>query len=279
MSFCSDVKNEICNHKLNKRCCRRSECEGLMLGIKKKKDTTLTFKTGCQSVAEHAFHIFDKSCFKCSIVENDGQRYDVVSLQKGIELELPTKEYDSNCCRSAYVRGAFLACGQLSNPGRSYRIDFNLCNEETALHLQKILVAAGFEPRISVKSNGKATVYIKNSTQVEDLMTYMGAPLSTLDLMEVRVEKDYKNHINRAVNFETANYVRSFDVGEEQALAIEKLQREGLFDNLSDDLKSTALARLEYRDASLSVLAQVLGISRASVNRRLKKIIQLSENI
>ncbi len=279
MSFCSNVKNEICNHKLNKRCCRRSECEGLLLGVKKKKDTTLTFKTSCQAVAEHAFHIFDRACFKCRLIESSEQHFNVASFEKGVEFTLPLKVYDTDCCRSAYIRGAFLACGQLSNPGRSYRIDFNLGNEELAVHLQKVLNSAGFEPRISVKSNGKATVYIKNSTQVEDLMTYMGAPLSTLDLMEVRVEKDYKNHINRAVNFETANYVRSFDVGEEQAKAIEKLQTEGVLDDLPEDLKSTALARLEYRDASLSVLAQLLGISRAGVNRRLKKIIQISENI
>lgn len=277
MSYCSEVKSEICNHKLNKRCCKRAEFWGLMLSVKVKKDGRLTFKTSNLSVAERVAHGMRANGIDCDVAKLKGDMYNVLSANKveGISVGLPNKD----CCITAFVRGAFLACGQLSNPGSSYRVDFNLNGVDDANRLLGVLNSVGFEPRITQKSNGKATVYIKNSTQVEDLMTYMGAPLSSLGLMEIRVEKDYKNHINRAVNFETANYVRSFDAGESQVVAIEKLKSEGVFESLPDDTKKVADARLENPDASLSRIAEITGLSKSAVNRRLKYIIELSDKI
>ena len=278
MSFCSDVKSEICKHKLNRRCCRRAELAGLMLGVKIKKNGCATLKTSILSVAEYVCHLMHKNNIDCNVKGLKGDMYDVSSTNP-IDFNKANQKFDKDCCKSAYVRGAFLACGQFSNPGRSYRVDFNFGSVDAADNLFDILKHVGFEPRVSIKSNGKATVYFKNSSQVEDLLTYMGAPLSTLGLMEIRVEKDYKNHINRAVNFETANYVRSFDVGEAQVAAIKKIQSADLYNSLPDELKIVAEARLENSDASLSTLAEIIGVSKSSINRRLKKLLDISENI
>ena len=280
MSFCSEVKSEICNHKLNKRCCRRAEYAGLMLGVKIKKDGCLTFKTSSYSVAERLCHGMRSNYIDCDIIPLKGDMYNVLSM---FPVQFQTESTDNSkqkeCCLSAFIRGGFLACGQLTNPGRSYRVDFNFNNNDDADKMMNALLSVGFEPRKSIKSNGKVTLYIKNSSQVEDLMTYMGAPLSSLGLMEIRVEKDYKNHINRAVNFETANYVRSFDAGETQVAAIEKIMSAEMLDGLSDDLKLVAKARLENTDASLGRLAEIVGLSKSSLNRRLKTIIDLSNKI
>jgi len=250
-----------------------------MLGVKAKKDGRLTFKTSNLSVAERVAHGMRANGIDCEVVKLKGEMYNVISATKveSVHKDAPTNE--KNCCLTAFIRGAFLACGQLSNPGSSYRVDFNLNCIEDAEKLLSVLNLVGFEPRISQKANGKSTLYIKNSTQVEDLMTYMGAPLSSLGLMEIRVEKDYKNHINRAVNFETANYVRSFDAGESQVAAIEKIKSANMFDCLPDETRSVASARLENADASLARLAEITGLSKSAVNRRLKSIVELSNKI
>ena len=279
MSYCSEVKSEICNHKLNKRCCKRAEFWGLALGVKTQKDGRITFKTSNSSVAERVAHGMRANGIECDVVKLKNEMYNVVSLNKVEGLNRSLSSESKSCCMNAFIRGVFLACGQLSNPGNAYRIDFNFNCIEDAEILLNVLNSVDFEPRISQKANGKATLYIKNSTQVEDLMTYMGAPLSSLGLMEIRVEKDYKNHINRAVNFETANYVRSFDAGELQVFAIEKIKSENMFDSLSDETKTVANARLENADASLNRLAEITGLSKSSVNRRLKSIVELSNKI
>ena len=280
MSFCSEVKSEICNHKLNKRCCRRAEYSGLMLGVKAKKDGCLTFKTSNASVADRVCHGMRSNYIDCDIIPLKGDMYNVLTMFP-VELQDDKTDYSKlkECCLSAFIRGVFLSCGQLTNPGRSYRIDFNFNNIDDADKMMDALLSVGFEPRKSVKSNGKVTLYIKNSTQVEDLMTYMGAPLSSLGLMEIRVEKDYKNHINRAVNFETANYVRSFGAGETQVAAIKKIISADLFESLSEDLKLVAKSRLENPDTSLVRLAEIVGLSKSSLNRRLKTIVDLSNKI
>lgn len=278
MSFCSEVKTEICNHKVQRRCCRRAESNGLLLGIKVKKNGCATFKTSNLDVAELVCLAMHGN-FDCEVVKLKGEMYDVVSKSPINMLVKDGVNYNKDCCKSAFIRGAFLACGQLSNPGTSYRIDFNFNSSDDANRVKTVLESVGFEPRLSLKSNGKATVYFKNSSQVEDLMTYMGAPLSTLDLMEIRVEKDYKNHINRAVNFETANYVRSFGVGQAQCDAIETIKSAGLYDSLSDEVKTVAEVRIDNPDASLINLAKIIGISKSAANRRLKKLMDLADNI
>ncbi len=279
MSFSSEVKTEICSHRLNKRCCRRAEAFGMSLGIRTKKDGRFSFKCSNHDVATHAMHSFIKNYTLCEINQSKNFIYSVDSIEPFDVRDSREIELNNECCLSAYIRGAFLACGQLSNPGQNYRLDFNLANHDDAKSLYDRLVEAGFSPMISLKSSGRATVYFKNSGFVEDLMIYMGAPLSTLDLMEIRVEKDYKNHLNRTVNFETANYVRTYSVGEHHKEAINRLIESGMLDNLADDVKLVASLRLENPDASLSELASLASMSKSSVNRRLKYILEIYEKL
>ncbi len=279
MSFCTEVKNEICSHKASSRCCRKAECVGLYLGAKKKKNGIISFKTGNGEVARLLERCFERQLGSCSvkISKNGSYNIDFESADAGYDFGDISNIFEKDCCRGAFIRGAFLICGQLTNPGANYRLDFNLRAEESARLLFNVLEEAGFAPRISIKSNGYATVYFKNSSAIEDLLTYMGAMLSTLGLMEIKVEKDYKNHLNRTINFDTANFVRSYAASNAQLNAISVLQINGILKALPDELAKTAKLRLDNPEASLTALAEISGISKSSLNNRLHKLVELAK--
>ncbi len=279
MSYCTEVKNEICSHKASSRCCRKAECAGLYLGAKKKKNGNITFKTASQEVAYLIERCFERHLGECTVKISNNGSYNLDFSAGGANYDFGdiSNVFEKECCMASFVRGAFLICGQLTNPGANYRLDFNLRAEESAQLLFAVLTEAGFSPRLSIKSTGYATVYFKNSNAIEDLLTYMGATLSTLDLMEIKVEKDYKNHLNRTINFDTANYVRSYQASNAQIAAIERLQKTGVFDTLSNELAEVARLRIDNPDATLSALAKLSGISKSGLNHRLKKITELAE--
>ncbi len=279
MSYCTEVKNEICSHKASSRCCRKAECAGLYLGAKRKKNGDITFKTASQEVAYLIEKCFERHFGECTVrISNNGSyNLDFLSENANFEFGDISNVFEKECCRASYIRGAFLICGQLTNPGANYRLDFNLRAEESAKLLFSVLSEAGFSPRLSVKSTGYATVYFKNSNAIEDLLTYMGATLSTLDLMEIKVEKDYKNHLNRTLNFETANYVRSYAAGNLQVNAILTLKERGVLDMLSYELVAAAQLRLDNPDASLTALSEISGVSKSSLNHRLHKLMELAK--
>ena len=280
MSFCAEVKNEICSHKASSRCCRKAECAGLYLGAKKKKNGDVTFKTSSQEVAYLIERCFERHLGECTLKISNNGSYNLDFSSNGTNYEFGdiSNIFEKECCRASYIRGAFLICGQLTNPGENYRLDFNLRAEESAQLLFAVLTESGFQPRLSVKSSGYATVYFKNSNAIEDLLTYMGATLSTLDLMEIKVEKDYKNHLNRTLNFETANYVRSYAAGNNQLNAILHLQEQGILETLSPELIATAKLRIDNPDASLTALSEISGISKSSLNNRLHRLMELAKN-
>ncbi len=279
MSYCTEVKNEICSRKASSRCCRKAECAGLYLGAKRKKNGNISFKTASQEVAYLIEKCFERHLGESIVqISNNGTyNLDFSSSDGYFEFSDISNVFEKECCQAAFVRGAFLICGQLTNPGANYRLDFNLTAEESAQLLVAVLNEAGFSPRLSVKSSGYATVYFKNSNAIEDLLTYMGATLSTLDLMEIKIEKDYKNHLNRTINFDTANYVRSYSAGEAQVNAINGLKVRGVYDMLTSEQQEIAQLRLDNPDASLTVLANLAGISRSSFNRKIQKIMELAE--
>lgn len=280
MSFCADVKHELCEQRTSSRCCRRAECAGLTLGVKLNKREKLTFRTASEETAQLAQKIFAKFYGESSLTQiNNGKVYKLESLDTVTPEKLISPEgiLSKTCCRLAFIKGAFLSCGQLANPRTEYRLDFNVCSKETAVFLFNQICECGFSPRISHRSNGTSTVYFKDGASIEDFLTYIGAAIQSLSAMEIRVEKDYKNHINRTTNFDTANYVRAFSCGKEQLEAIGLLEKRGVLATLPLVLQQTAQLRVNNTDASLKELSEISGINRSSLNHRLKRLVELSK--
>ena len=176
---------------------------------------------------------------------------------------------------AAFVCGAFLACGGLSDLNRDYHLEFALPREELEPVLTGILSEVGFIPR-QTKRRGLPVVYFHDSEQMEDLLTFMHCSKMSLELMGIKVLKERRNAANRAFNCDSANIDKVVGAASAQIADIRRLTKEQGLEALPDELRETARLRLEMPEASLRELAEALGLSRSGVNHRLKRLSQLA---
>lgn len=286
MSFCNEVKSELAVIKTHK-CCLRAVGMGLSVALKSLSDSRAVLRTEqadtAMLAASRLSKLYNQECE--TKVSANGKLYTVTlrseavcnSLKAGRMIDM--EHICKPCCVAAFIRGVFLSCGHMVDPKKNYRLDFLMPDERLADTLCQLLSDNGFTPKRSKRNNGSVCVYFIDSTSIEDLLTFMGAINSSLTLMEIKVEKNYTNALNRRGNFDTANYVKTYAIAQAQIAAIERLKECGKFGELSDDLREIADLRLEYTDATLNELAALSHLGRSTVDRRLKKIMQLSEEI
>ena len=173
----------------------------------------------------------------------------------------------------AFLAGAFLVCGTASEPAKSYHMELLPPGGGLADLLFEELSLAGYPPKSSVR-RGETVLYFKESEQIEDLLTMMGAPHCSLELMETKVYKDLRNRANRATNCETANIDKLVRAASQQLADIALLRNTGALLSLPAPVQSVAVLREQYPDASLSELSGYAGLSRSGVNHRLQQIAQ-----
>lgn len=202
-----------------------------------------------------------------------------------LRLMMPQSMLQRTCCKRAYLRGAFLSGGSINDPTKNYHIEFLNNTFEEAERLQSLLADFDVGSRILKRSRQGTSrithvLYLKDSEQIVDVLRIIKAPLSLLELENVRVEKDVKNRIQRRVNCEAANINKTVEASVRQTEAIQYLMREGVFSSLPEELMEIANLRLDYPDMALKDLGTLLDppISKSGVNHRLKKIIQISED-
>lgn len=183
--------------------------------------------------------------------------------------------------RKAYVRGAFLATGNVTDPKQTYHFEIGARHARAVKCLKEILESFSMEGSILERSQKNHLFYVKDSQVISDLLTIMGAVHSTLVFEEQMVLKSARNDVNRKVNCETANLSKTIDAGLRQLRAIEKLQEVGIFEKLDNHLYETGLLRLANPDASLNELVRLSGnnLSKSGLNHRLKKLIELAEEL
>ena len=127
--------------------------------------------------------------------------------------------------------------------------------------------------------DGVYYVYYKHSEAVEDMLTLVGAANAALEVMEIKVEKDMRNKLNRVNNFENANLAKTVNAAVDQTEAIKKIIAAGKLDSLSEALRETAILRKENPDSSLSQLCKISGCSRSGLNHRLKRLIEIANEL
>ncbi len=268
------------------KCCQRAECMGLSLSLKKTADGKVVFRSQQADVAKVAVSRFDRYFnAECKVkVSAAGKSY--TALLEGcsdVDIEdfsfLDSAYIKKDCCASAFVRGAFMSCGHLVDPHKNYRLDFLLPNIKASKIFADFLSSCGFSPKSSVRKDSSVNIYFIDSSSIEDLLTFMGATSSSLSLMEIKVEKNYTNKINRKSNFETSNYLKTYAISTAQVDAIEKIKRLGAFNDLSDELRQVADLRLNNPDSSLNELVEMSKIGRSTLDRRLKKLIDISNKL
>lgn len=207
---------------------------------------------------------------------------EIVYLENKIQINMKNEvdiKKDEMILKSL-VRGCFLGGGSLNNPNNKYHLEILFSTIKNANFILEVLRAFGIEAKMLERKNS-TSIYIKEAEEISKTLAFIGAGKSVLNFEEIRVMRDTRNNINRLVNCETANLNKTINASVEQIEHIEYLKKIGKFDGLPENLKEIANLRQEHPDASLVQLGEMLEnpIGKSGVNHRLKRIIEIAEEI
>lgn len=301
MSFTSQIKAELCKIEWKKPCCLRAECYGAWVFskcfcLKENAFTTENAQVarrmlelaaagaGVSAQLTYAVSRRRQPAYRVSMPEEQ-ERLRLMSEfgHSGREpsLRINRAVLDGGCCQVAFLRGAFLVCGNATDPNKGYHLEFAAPYKNLAGDLYTLLGEA--EPfQISsslVRRPGGYGVYLKDSGQIENLLTFLGATGASMELMQVKMYKEVKNNINRKTNFETANMDKTYSASARQIAAIAAISDTMGLGSLPENLQELAALRLSDPELTLRQLGERLGISRSGVNHRLQKLLEIGEKI
>ena len=187
---------------------------------------------------------------------------------------------EDECCRTAFLRGAFLAGGSVTDPEKRYHLELDTGHAQASREVAALLTEMGFLPH-SVRRGGSSVIYFKQSEHIEDLLTTIGAPAAAMDIMTAKVDKEIRNGANRAMNCDMANVNKTIDAALEQKNAIQRLQENGRLECLPEKLRQTALLRLQYPEMSLSQLAEKCDppVTKSCMNHRMRKLLEEAKKL
>lgn len=214
-----------------------------------------------------------KILMACRLMKPFGVIEEDFSLTDGLILQ-------RECCKRAFIRGAFLAAGSVSDPVKSYHFEIVCLSDAKAKQLQMIMRTFNINARV-VRRKKYYVVYVKEGSQVVDLLNIMGAYNALMDMENVRIVKEMRNRVNRKVNCETANINKTVSAAVKQIEDIRYIMAWSAFDELPEGLQEIAKLRVEYPEATLVELGQMLGtpVGKSGVNHRLKKISLFAEEL
>ena len=186
----------------------------------------------------------------------------------------------NSCCRRAFLRDSFLCIGSISDPNKGYHLEFVCDYENQALRLQEIIESFDIEARI-VRRKKYFVLYVKEGSGIVDLLNIMEAPISLMNLENLRIVKEMRNSINRRVNCEVANITKTVNAATKQIEDITYIRDFYGFNRLQENLREMAEVRLEHPDATLLELGKYLdpAVGKSGVNHRLRKLSELADKL
>ena len=207
-------------------------------------------------------------------------RDDCDNIRTRFPNDLDSSIIKNDCCKPAFLRGAFMACGSVTNPEKEYHLEFSPTTTKLADMLCKLCLDLGIILKVS-KRNNSTLLYLKESEKIEDILTLMGAGHSSLSLMDVKVIKDVRNKINRKTNCETANLSKTVVASAEQIRNIKIIKSKKGLGFLSDELREVAQKRLDNPEVSLRELGRLCSpiLSRSGINHRLERINNIAKDL
>ncbi len=297
-SFSGGVKAEICRNIPAKRCCALAEAFGVLLFCNSFHSEGIRIITESREFAQLLPKLFRKA-FDVSfdvLPEEDASGKLVLQIQEPAKLDtimaafgfsrgntlvlhlnLPIVEED--CCKAAFLRGAFLAGGSVTDPGKGYHLELATTHHTVAREAFALMEESlGFYPKTAVRGGGQV-LYLKQSELISDCLTFLGAPVAAMGIMEARLEKELNNKVNRRCNCDDANTSKVVEAAQEQLSAIRILRERGLLEQLPQKIQVAAAAREENPEASLTELAAMMEppISKPAMNHRLKKLVSMAQ--
>lgn len=296
MSFSADVKAELCRSKLARRCCAQAEACGVLLYCNTFTTQQVRIVTESAAFAQRLPLLFHRA-FGLRFDERSGPDAggkgictltDPVKLARVWDLcafdpggpahHINFAMLEEDHCRAAFLRGAFLAGGSVTDPRKGYHLELATTHLRVSRELAALLREAGHEPK-QVTRKGSYITYFKQSEAIEELLTEIGAPVAAMELMNAKAEKLLRNGVNRRVNCEAANVDKTVDAALVQRRAIAALEEAGTLEELTPKLREAARLRVENPELSLAQLAALCDppVTKSSLNHRMQKLIELSQ--
>lgn len=294
MSFSGDVKSELYGTISKARHCQIAELSAIIcFGCKIEKEdsnSVLKLEQDNESLNKKLYSLVSKTSNSASLDGISGHKIiDVLRTTKIIDddsLEDVKLDYvnklivQQTCCKRAFIRGAFLSAGTISDPNKSYHFEIVAKTSRLAEELRDVLEFFQVGAKI-VRRKNHFVVYLKEGSHIVDVLNIIGAHKSLMDLENVRIIKEMRNDVNRKVNCETANISKMINASVKQIEDIEFIERTIGLSNLPDVLGEMANVRLEHPDTPLKDLGEYLStpIGKSGVNHRLRRISEIADKL
>lgn len=295
MSFSSDAKAELCQAKTDRKCCAVAECYGVLLYCNTFSAREIRIITASGGFAARLPKLLRRGfglCFdslpdagtgKKTLIINDRDKLARIFSAFGSEPEGSLSHHinfgviEEDCCRTAFVRGAFLAGGSVTDPEKRYHLELATPHRSVSREMFSVLLDMGFSPKETQRS-GNSLLYFKKADLIADFFTSLGAPVAAMNVMTAKVDKEMRNTVTRQINCDSANADKTVAAAQEQMAAIRRIVRSYGLDALPEPLKDAALLRITNPEASLADLARLScpAVTKSCLSHRLKKIMSLA---
>lgn len=313
MSFSSETKNELARVEPEKKCDQLAEIAGFLrvsgsLRLSGRGKFTIVIATDNPAIARHYKRLIREYFQIDARLEVGGaealkkghtymltispeDRSESILRETGILLVREGNNFISDgiyeelirrkCCKRAYMRGMFMGTGTVSDPEKSYHLEF-VCESRTLANDLKKMINSFVDLSVKVvQRRNRWVVYMKNSQYISDMLALMGAHAQMLAFENVRVQKSVFNQTTRIMNCDNANTDRTLDASEKQIRAILRLKNAGQLPMMTEKLRELAELRLNNPEASLTQLGEMMDpkLGKSGVNNRMKRILSMAEKV
>lgn len=308
MSFSQDVKGEIKKHISTSRHCQIAEMAAYVanFGHEAPEGGSFFWHSEKEAVLRKVFTLLEKTYNIYSVMEDmtvkdsknkskKAEHIYCITLTEEDEIrkvlqsvrfsEMKEKTVSplllkNDCCRRAFLRGNFLCLGSMSNPAKSYHMEYVCGSRMQAQQIVEMIGTFQIEAKITERKH-HFVVYIKEGEAIVDLLNIMGAHISLMNLENLRIVKEVRSSVNRRVNCETANISKTINAASRQMEDIIYLRDHYGLNRLPEHLREMAEVRLEHEDASLKELGEYLDppVGKSGVNHRLRKLTEMAEEL
>lgn len=298
MSFSQEVKQELLKINPDARHCKLAELAAILIYSRAIREESSCIEFRQESQSDEPF-VMKKGAtllgdlFGTARHDNESNAYFYepeemsnilqtikYDVNKGAQTVISPLLIKSSCCKRAFLRGAYLCIGSMSNPQKGYHLEFVCEDDAQAEQITEELQSFGIVAKKVIRKKYKI-VYIKESEEIVELLNVIGAHRALMNLENLRILKDMKNSINRKVNCEAANITKTVNAASKQIEDIELIAQKYGLENLSPNLRMIAEVRLENPDATLKELGELLEppVGKSGVNHRLRKLGEIADKI
>ena len=298
VSFSGTAKAEVCRVFPNRDCCAMAECFGILLYCNSFTAESIKIITESREFALFLPQIFDRAfgvefdlfpsmeapgklVFQITDVEKIAHIMKACGFHPAdtvaLHVNLPLVEDD--CCKAAFLRGAFLAGGSVTDPSKGYHLELATTHRLVALETYVLMREMGGLSMKHAQRGGGQVLYLKQSDLISDLLTFLGAPVAGMGIITAKLEKELNNKVNRRCNCDDANASKVVEAAQAQLAAIRKLEELGILDKLPAKLHQAAVARKGHPYSALSELAEMMDppITKPAMNHRLKRLVEFAK--